>query len=187
MFCIRERASARFSIFGEPFLTCFIYAFNGERFMKIQQREKDPIVNKIEEVVDPLCLEEGFELIHVERLSDRDGMIIRIYLDKPGGITLDDCAHMTRQLGDLIDVQLEDVTAYRLEISSPGSKRPLKKAADFERFKGNKVKIETFEPINGRLRFTGILNGVQNGCVEVVVNEETVAFHFEQISKSRLA
>lgn len=155
--------------------------------MKIQQKNQDPIIVGIEEVAEPLCLAEGFELVHVERLSDRGGMLVRVYLDKPNGITIDDCVHMTRQLGDLIDVHLEDVDSYRLEVSSPGLKRPLKKAADFERFKGRKVKIETVEPIEGRLRFTGILNGIQNECVEVVVNKKTIAFQFEQISKSRLA
>ena len=155
--------------------------------MKIQQKNQDPIIVGIEEVAEPLCLAEGFELVHVERLSDRGGMLVRIYLDKPGGITIDDCVHMTRQLGDLIDVHLEDIDSYRLEISSPGLKRPLKKAADFERFKGKKVKIETVELIDGRKRFTGILNGIQNGRVEVVVNKNTIAFQFEQISKSRLA
>ena len=155
--------------------------------MKIQQKNQDPIIAGIEEVAEPLCFAEGFELVHVERLSDQGGMLVRIYLDKPGGITIDDCVHMTRQLGDLIDVHLEDIDSYRLEISSPGSKRPLKKTADFERFKGKKVKIETAELIDGRKRFTGILNGIQNGRVEVVVNKNTIAFQFEQISKSRLA
>ncbi len=155
--------------------------------MKIQQRNQDPIIVGIEEVAEPLCLAEGFELVHVERLSDQGGMLVRVYLDKPNGITIDDCVHMTRQLGDLIDVHLEDIDSYRLEISSPGSKRPLKKAADFERFKGRKVKIETFEPIEERQKFTGILNGIQNGRVEVVVNKKTIAFQIEQISKSRLA
>ena len=155
--------------------------------MKIQQRNQDPIIVGIEEVAEPLCLAEGFELVHVERLSDQGGMLVRVYLDKPDGITIDDCVHMTRQLGDLIDVHLEDIDSYRLEISSPGSKRPLKKATDFERFKDRKVKIETFEAIEDRQKFTGILNGIQNGRVEVVVNKKTIAFQFEQISKSRLA
>ncbi|MBI9089544.1 MAG: ribosome maturation factor RimP [Desulfobacterium sp.] len=155
--------------------------------MKIQQKNQDPIIVGIEEVAEPLCLAEGFELVHVERLSDQGGMLVRVYLDKPSGITIDDCVHMARQLGDLIDVHLEDIESYRLEVSSPGSKRPLKKAADFERFKGRKVKIETFEPIEDRQKFTGILNGIQDGCVEVVVNKKTIAFQFEQISKSRLA
>lgn len=155
--------------------------------MKIQQKNQDPIIVGIEAVAEPLCLAEGFELVHVERLSDQGGMLVRVYLDKPNGITIDDCVHMTRQLGDLIDVHLEDIDSYRLEVSSPGSKRPLKKAADFDRFKGRKVKIETFEPIEDRQRFTGILNGIQDGRVEVVVNKKTIAFQFEQISKSRLA
>ncbi len=155
--------------------------------MKIQQKNQDPIVVGIEEVAEPLCLAEGFELVHVERLSDQGGMLVRVYLDKPNGITIDDCVHMTRQLGDLIDVHLEDIDSYRLEVSSPGLKRPLKKAADFERFKGRKVTVETYEPIEERRKFTGILNGIQNGRVEVVVNKKTIAFQFEQISKSRLA
>ncbi|ACN13578.1 conserved hypothetical protein [Desulforapulum autotrophicum HRM2] len=155
--------------------------------MKTQKRETNPIVTAIESIAEPLCIAEGFELVHVECVSDQGGMIVRIYLDKPGGITLDDCVHMTRHLGDIIDVELEEISAYRLEISSPGAKRPLKKLADFERFLGSRVKVEAVEPIGGRLKFTGILSKVQDGCVEVVVNNEPVVFHFEQISKSRLA
>lgn len=167
-------------------MTCPARGFRNKRSMKIQ-RKTDSIVGAIEEIAEPLCLAEGFELVHVECVSDSVGIIIRIYIDNMAGVTLDDCVYMSRQLGDLIDVQLENISAYRLEISSPGPKRPLKKIADFERFKGRRVKVETVEPIGGRLKFTGVLDKIQDGCIEVVVNKETVVFRLDQISKSRLA
>lgn len=155
--------------------------------MKTQNKKTNPLVAAVESIAEPMCDAEGFELVHVECVSDRAGMIVRIYLDKPGGITIDDCVRMTRQLGDIIDVELEKIAAYRLEISSPGAKRPLKKQADFERFLGSRVKVETTEPIGERRKFTGILSKAQDGCVEVIVNNETVVFRLEQITKSRLA
>ena len=155
--------------------------------MKTQSKKINPLVAAVESIAEPLCITEGLELVHVECVSDRAGMIFRIYLDKPGGITIDDCAHMSRQLGDIMDVELEKIAAYRLEVSSPGAKRPLKKQADFERFLGSRVKVETAEPIGDRRKFTGILSKAQDGCIEVVVNNETVVFRLEQITKSRLA
>jgi ribosome maturation factor RimP len=160
---------------------------NSRHFMKIQNKKTNPLVAAVEAIAESLCPPEGLELVHVECVSDRTGMIFRIYLDKPGGITIDDCALMSRKLGDIMDVELEEIAAYRLEVSSPGAKRPLKKQADFERFLGSRVKVETTEPIGDRRKFTGILSRAQDGCVEVVVNNETIVFRLEQIAKSRLA
>ncbi|MEA1967106.1 MAG: ribosome maturation factor RimP [Thermodesulfobacteriota bacterium] len=148
---------------------------------------QNSIVLKIEEVAAPLCLSENIELVHVEVLSSSHDVIVRVSIDKPYGVTIDDCAFISRQLGDLMDVHLEDMGAYRLEVASPGPRRPLKKKADYERFKGQKIRIETVELINGRKRFTGILNGFIKGHVELVVDTEVRAFQLEQISKARLA
>lgn len=160
---------------------------SSRHFMKTQNKKINPLVASVEAISEPLCVQEGFELVHVECVSDRAGMIFRIYLDKPGGITIDDCVLMSRKLGDIMDVELEEISAYRLEVSSPGAKRPLKKQADFERFLGSRIKVETADPIGDRRKFTGILSKAQDGCVEVVVNNETIVFRLEQIAKSRLA
>ena len=154
--------------------------------MKIKN-DKDSIAVRVADVAEPLCLAENFELVHVQCLSEYGGMIIRISVDKPGGITLEDCIDLNHQLGDLIDVHLDDLGAYRLEISSPGPNRPLIKETDFERFKGRRVRIELSPPMDGRRRFTGVLRGIQDGVVQLAVDLEVVQIQFEQISKARLS
>lgn len=145
------------------------------------------LADRLWAVIEPLCLSENIELVNTECLSAQDGMLIRISIDKPGGITIDDCAHMTRLLGDVIDVHLDELGSYRLEISSPGPNRPLKKESDFTRFAGKKVRIELVEPIEGRKRFTGILKGFSNGTVELALDRDTVVLQYETIGKAKLA
>lgn len=111
---------------------------------------------------------------------------MRLYIDKPGGITLDDCARVSRHLTDILDVQLEDLGPYHLEVSSPGPERPIGKIADFNRFKGETVKVQTFQAINGRKNFTGILAGCFEGLVNLTIDDQPVAIPYEEIKKARL-
>ena len=143
-------------------------------------------VSLITQVADDLCQGEGFELVHVEMVTWNRQTIIRIYVDKPGGINLDECADISRQLGDLLDVQLPDMGSYRLEISSPGPHRPLKKKQDFQRFKGSQIKIETRTAIQGRKKFTGILEQIQEDAVVIEVDGEQVEIPDQQIYKANL-
>jgi ribosome maturation factor RimP len=154
--------------------------------MNVSQ-SKSQYVGLITQVADDLCRGEGFELVHVEMVTWNRQTIIRIYADKPGGINLDECADISRQLGDLLDVQLPDMGSYRLEISSPGPHRPLKKKQDFHRFKGSLIKIETRASIQGRKRFTGILQQVQEDAVVIEVDGERVEIPDQQIDKANLA
>ncbi len=144
-------------------------------------------VEKIERVVEPLCLAEDIELVHSECVGGNGTMVIRIFIDKPGGVTIDDCADMSRQIGDLIDVYMEDMGPYRLEVSSPGPKRPLKKKGDFLKFTGNKVRVETFELIDGRKKFTGILKSFSNDIAGLSINGKMIEIPHGQIKKARLA
>ncbi len=141
----------------------------------------------ITQVAQDLCQGEGFELVHVEMATWNRQTIIRVYADKPGGITLDDCASISRQLGDLLDVHLPDLGGYRLEISSPGPQRPLKKKQDFERFKGSQIKIETRASIQGRKRFTGILEQILEDAVVIEVDGEHIEIPDQQIDRANLA
>lgn len=152
-----------------------------------QDNERKSIADRVRAIADPLCAAENFELVNVECLAAHRAMVIRLSMDKPGGITIDDCVYMTRQLGDLIDVHLDDLDSYRLEVASPGPNRPLTKDADFQRFKGKKVRIELYEPLDGRKRFTGILKGLSNGVVELTVDQKTVGIQYDTISKAKLA
>lgn len=142
----------------------------------------------VRNIAEPVCEAEHIEFVHAEKLSDRGRTIIRIYLDKqPGGITIDDCVNMNRQLGDILDVHLEDIGHYNLEVSSPGPRRPLTKMSDFERFKGKQVSLEIAEPINGRKKFKGLLEGIEYENVILTIDQQTVKIEYDKISKARLS
>ncbi len=147
----------------------------------------DSVVAAIKEIADPLCQSENMEFVHAESLSDRGGTLIRIYLDKPGGITIDDCVYMNRQLGDLFDVHLGDIGPYRLEISSPGARRPLTKPSDFERFKGEHAKVEIVVPVDGRKHFSGLIEGIEERKITLAIDQQRVNIEFDQIKKARLS
>ena len=126
------------------------------------------------------------ECVYVEFQREPGGRILRIYIDKPGGAGLDDCVRISRQLGDLLDVYIEEDIAYRLEVSTPGPERPLGRPADFERFKGKSVKIRTRTPHEGRKTFTGKLLGITDGTVRLEQKDVIVAILHKDISKARL-
>lgn len=137
-------------------------------------------------MLDALCTAEGMELVHVDFQREAGGRILRLYIDGPGGVTLDDCVNISRQASDVLDVYLENLGPYRLEVSSPGPNRPLGKMADFERFKGNSVKIKTAQPIDGRKKFTGILMGISEGMIKLSINDRTVVIPYHKIVTARL-
>jgi ribosome maturation factor RimP len=111
---------------------------------------------------------------------------LRLYIDKPGGVTLEDCAAISRQLGDVLDVNLSTVDTYNLEVSSPGPERPLGRPEDYERFKGAPAKIRTIRALNGQKNFTGILGGLAEDAVLLRINEQTLAIPLAEISMARL-
>ena len=147
-------------------------------------------VSRITELAEPLCEAEGLELVHVEYQNEPGGRIARVYIDKPGGVLLDDCAHVSRQLSDLLDVSIDGDWAYNLEVSSPGSERPLSKPADFEKFKGQRAKIRLAEPLpgstGGQKNFTGILAGMADGAVTLLVDDKPVSIPMRDIRRARL-
>lgn len=137
-------------------------------------------------LAESLCEAEGLELVHIEYQREPGGRILRIYIDRAGGVTLDDCVRVNRQLGDLLDVRFGETQAYTLEISSPGTDRPLGKAADFEKYKGELAKIKISEPIAGQKNFRGVLSGISDGMVNLRINQETVLIPYVNITRARL-
>ena len=126
------------------------------------------------------------ELICVEYQRETGGRILRLYIDRPGGVTLDDCAVVSRQLGDLLDVHFDASLPYNLEVSSPGASRPLSGPSDYEKFKGRKAKIRTVEALDGQKNFKGTLTHIKDGVVTLTVMEKSVAIPFADITKARL-
>ncbi len=147
---------------------------------------RDEIVFQARNLAEPLCESEGLELVHVEFRSETGGKVLRLYIDKPGGVTLKDCTDISRQIGDLLDVYCNNHGSYNLEVSSPGPNRPLGKIRDFERFKGSIARIRISRPIDGQKNFKGILAGISEGMVNLLVNDKTVAIPFHEIIKARL-
>jgi ribosome maturation factor RimP len=125
----------------------------------------------------------GFELVDTQLSGG--GRLLRIFIDRPGGITLDHCAEVSRHLTRLFAV--EGIDYERLEVSSPGLDRPLRKAADFARFAGSKVDVRMRTPdASGRRRFTGLLRGAQGAVATVEVEGRNVALNVDDIERARL-
>ncbi len=144
------------------------------------------VIKQIWPLAEPLCQSEGLELVQVEYQRESAGRILRLYVDKPGGIKLDDCVGVSRQMSDILDVNLADVGPYSLEVTSPGSERPLAKKEDFDKFKGNRAKIKTFQPLNRQKNFTGVLLGISGDKVNLQIDEQIITITYTNISKAHL-
>lgn len=126
----------------------------------------------------------GFELVDLE-LSNR-GKLIRLFIDKPEGITIDDCVLVSNQVGNVLAVE-HDIDYDRLEVSSPGLDRVLKKEADFVRFAGSKVNVKMRMPIDNRKKLSGVLKGLENNQLVVEVEGQTVLVALSNVDKVRLS
>lgn len=152
---------------------------------EILERQR-ALAQMVVRLADPLCIAERLELVHVEYQREPGGLTLRVYIDKPGGITLDDCTIVSRQLADILDVHWPDGPPYRLEVSSPGPDRPLGKIEDYRRFKGHRARIHLLNALNGRKKITGTLDGVKGDTVQFIVNEERFGLAIDGILKARL-
>ena len=143
---------------------------------------------KTEQLLTPIVDEYGFELVDVEYVKEGSTWYLRSYIDKPGGISIDDCEKVSRRLSDLLDQEdfIED--AYIMEVSSPGLGRPLKKEKDFRRSLGEEVEIRTYRMIDKQKEFTGILKDYDENTVTITLADETEkTFDKDDIALIRLA
>jgi ribosome maturation factor RimP len=152
----------------------------------ISLEKERQIIARVYELGEPLCDAEGIELICVEYQREPRGRVLRLFLDKPGGVTLDDCAAISRQIGDILDVTLDEAGAYNLEVSSPGRNRPLGRKRDFIKYRGNPVEIRTERPVNGKKKFKGILEGMTDDRIHLRVNDATLAIPCALVTRARL-
>ena len=125
----------------------------------------------------------GYEFVDLN-LGNR-GKMLQVFIDKPGGVTIEDCTAVSNHLSRLLAVDL-DYDYDRLEVSSPGLDRPLRTEAAFERFRGEQAQLKLRAPIEGRRKFVGVLGALKNGILEMEVDGELKAFAMENIDKARL-
>lgn len=134
-------------------------------------------------VLEPTIVGLGYELVDLE-MSNR-GRLLRIFIDKPGGVAVEDCVLVSNQVSRLLAVEL-DFDYEHLEVSSPGLDRPLKKEADFQRFCGEKAQIKLRAPLNGRKNFVGVLRGAESGVLSLEVDGALLAIELANLDKARL-
>lgn len=146
----------------------------------------EDIVYNVKELLEPLLRGKGLELFDVEYKGSGKRGVLRIFIDKEEGITVDDCALVSRELGTLLDVHDVIPSSYTLEVSSPGLTRPLRNPADYTRFTGNKVKIKTSEEIDKRKVFIGTLAGIEDGIVTVEADGARYEIPYGSIEKANL-
>ena len=138
-------------------------------------------------LIEPVVEGLGYEVVDIEYKPHPTNGLLRIYIDQPEGIQLEDCEVVSRQISSLLDVEDPIPGQFNLEISSPGMDRPLRKVQDFERFKGEVVKIKLSVPtIEGQRNFTGKLMGIENDEVILEMDGETHYLPLDSIDKARL-
>lgn len=139
-------------------------------------------------LIEPLLGRLGFELVELEYNGGRSHAVVRVFLDAPVPVKLDDCARVSREVSALLDIENPIACPYTLEVSSPGFDRVLRTPAHFGRFVGSRVYVELKEPRgDGRRRYTGKLLRVEDGGIALEVEQEQVALAFSEIGKARLA
>ena len=139
------------------------------------------------ELAESLVLGEGMELVDLEYRREGAGWVVRLFIDKPGGVTLEDCQEVSQQFGARLEVEDCIPHHYTLQVSSPGLDRVLRKPADFERFAGHGVKITTERPVDGRRRFQGRLEGMNADRVVLTADDDSrVELPLELIAQARL-
>lgn len=156
---------------------------------------QEPIVERVHRLILPVLQDMAVELVDLEFKREGRDWFLRLFIDKEGGVTLDDCADVSREIDALLEVEEVIDTAYRLEVSSPGIDRPLKKPEDYERFKGRLVKVKTYEQLDpdgrghSRKTFVGELLGLEEGRVKILQNDKkggVVEIPLEGIAKANL-
>ncbi|GGJ92743.1 ribosome maturation factor RimP [Lentibacillus kapialis] len=149
------------------------------------------IVKTTEELVEPILQAKGLELVDVEYVKEGKNWFLRVYIDKEGGVDIDECGIVSEQLSEQLDEQDPIKGAYFLEVSSPGVERPLKSKADFGKNVGSNVYIKLYEPINGVKEYEGILTEFTGETAiiayKVKTREKQTEIPYKKIAKARLA
>lgn len=141
----------------------------------------------IEKLIAPLVLSDNMEIVDMQYVAEQGKRVLRVYLDKPGGIQLSDCESMSHKLGEILDTSNLLPETYVLEVSSPGLDRVLKKEKDFIKFKGNRVKITLFAPFEGQRNLSGNIVDAADGKVTVDdVSGKQVTLTIDKIARARL-
>ena len=144
------------------------------------------IIKRVVDLISPVLEDMDFELVDTEYLRERGRWVLRLFIDKEGGVTLDDCTAVNREIGDLIDVKEIIPHQYVLEVSSPGVNRPLKKKKDFIAAVGRKIKVIINAPAGERKNFVGYLEDLRDDALFLLIDGETISISLKDIRKANI-
>ena len=147
---------------------------------------KAPVTQSVTELIELGLQADGLELVDVEFKKEGKNWILRIYIDREGGVTLVDCQKVSRLAGDLIEVEEVIEPVYTLEVSSPGLNRVLKKEKDFLKYSGKKIYVQCHAPMDGRKKFTGILTGFIDQSIHLEVDGQHYTIPLNLVAKANL-
>ncbi len=146
--------------------------------------DRDSIVLNVSEIVRPLVDEAGFELVDLELAGRQGSYVLRLLIEKPGGVTINDCVVINLELSCLLDMEDPIPSRYTLEVSSPGLDRPFKTTKDYQRALGKWVKVISEDGDGGSVTHVGCLEGIEDGTVEIACGEERHRIPVESIRKA---
>ncbi|GGF97081.1 ribosome maturation factor RimP [Paenibacillus aceti] len=141
----------------------------------------------VEQMVMPYLEENGFELVDIEYVKEGSNWFLRVFVDKDGGIDIDDCGRISEYLSEKLDEKDPIPSAYFLEVSSPGAERPLKKAEDVAKAVGKDVFVTTYEPVNGLKEFEGRLLSFENDELIIEIGKQKHIVSYSKVASARLA
>lgn len=173
------------------FMISLIKVFEKKRYIQdvvmkeAMAMKREAVEEFVSSVVEGIIAGTEMELVDVDYIRERD-WYLRVYLDKPGGVDLDDCQMVSEKLSAVLDEKDPITENYLLEVSSPGLDRVLKKDKDLIRYNGRDVDIQLFKPINGSKQFTGSLEGFTDTTIDFTINGESMTFERSAIAQIRL-
>lgn len=144
------------------------------------------ITDKVTELAKPVVEDEGCTLWDVEYVREAGSWYLRVFIDREGGVSIDDCERISRRLDPILDETDPIPDSYIFEVGSAGAERELKRPSDFEQFMGSQVEVKLYQPVKGSKTFVGTLSGYDNGKVTVTVGKETMTFEKAQTAQVKL-
>ncbi len=148
---------------------------------------QEKIEQTVQGIAEPIARSLGLEIVHVQYRREGGGFVLRVMIERrDGGINVEDCANVSRELSAVLDVEDPIETQYHLEVSSPGLDRPLIKLADFVRFQGREITVRTHKPVEGRRNYRGRLDGVDGDRIALTVDGAQYKIPHAAIEKANL-
>jgi len=152
----------------------------------LREKMSKEIMDRVHAMVNPIFSNEGMELVEVEYRREARGWVLRLYVDKEGGVTLDDCTRVSQEVGRILDMEDFISIPYTLEVSSPGLTRTLKSEKDFIKYRNRLIKVKTLDPIENRRQFKGKLLGINENRIEIAMNQEVLQIPLSNVAKANL-